>query len=163
MSSIILGIDPGLAITGFGVLESRGREDQKVLGYGAIRTPAGMSLPSRLMEIRQELQTLLAQFKPDAVGVEKLYFGKNAKTAMAVGQARGVVLLTLSENNIPIYEYTPLQIKMALTGYGRADKAQVQQLVQQLLRLSEIPKPDDAADGLAIALTAIMSEGIMNE
>ena len=155
MSSIILGIDPGLAITGFGILESSGRDSQKVLGYGVIRTEAHTPLSDRIVQIRDELRSILHEFKPDIVAVEKLYFGKNAKTAMIVGQARGVVLLTIADEKLPLCEYTPMQIKLALTGYGKADKRQMQHLVQQLLNLKEMPKPDDAADALAVALTAI--------
>jgi crossover junction endodeoxyribonuclease RuvC len=157
MSSVILGIDPGLAITGFGILESTGRDNQRVMGYGVIRTRANTPLSDRIVEIHDELKKILYEFKPDIVAVEKLYFGKNAKTAMDVGHARGVVLLTIADEKLPLCEYTPMQIKLALTGYGKADKQQVQHLVQQLLNLKEIPKPDDAADALAVALTAVAS------
>ncbi|RJR15521.1 crossover junction endodeoxyribonuclease RuvC [Candidatus Microgenomates bacterium] len=149
---IILGIDPGTATTGWGVVEKR-REKVDCLGVGIISTPAKTALPKRLATIFQDIQELLTTFTPDAMAVEELFFNTNAKTALSVGHARGVVLLAAQKVNIPIFSYTPLQVKMAISGYGRAEKLQIQKLVAQTLNLEEIPKPDDAADALAVALT----------
>lgn len=160
MSSVILGIDPGLATTGFGVLGSQTRDDHTVLQYGIITTLPNTPLYKRLQQLYEEISVLLVVNKPELVAVEQLFFGKNVKTAMDVGHARGVILLAVANQNIPIVEFTPLQVKMALTGYGRADKQQMQLLVQQLLKLPEIPKPDDAADAIAVALTAAVSHAI---
>ncbi len=148
----ILGVDPGTATTGFGVIESDGRRSRFV-DAGVITTPAGEDMGRRLATIYSELTELIGEFKPGAVAVELLYFAANSTTAMSVGQARGVILLAAAQVSCPVHEYTPLQVKQAVTGYGRATKPQIQQMVKQLLALSEIPKPDDAADGLAIALT----------
>lgn len=160
MSRVILGIDPGLATVGFGVLQSTNRDTHKVLQYGTILTPPDVPLYQRLQILYQETSELITNIQPDIVAVEQLFFGKNTKTAMTVGHARGVILLAVANQNIPLVEFTPLQIKMALTGYGRADKQQMQLLVKQLLKLSEIPKPDDAADAIAVALTAAVSHAI---
>ncbi len=152
----ILGIDPGYAIVGFGtVSEINGRLTTST--YGAIRTPAKLPLADRLLMIHCELDALIKKLKPDAVGLEKLYFAKNAKTAMDVGQARGVILLTCMQHHLPVYEFTPLQVKQAVCGYGGADKAQVQKMVRALLGLKEIPKPDDTADALAVAIACMHS------
>ena len=149
---IILGIDPGYAIVGWGVVRyERGRFTP--LTFGAITTPAGMDFSRRLEVIYDEMSLLLAEHKPDALAVEKLYFKNNQKTAIDVAEARGVILLAAYKSGTPLYEYTPLQVKSAVTGYGKADKKQVQQMVKLLLNLPEIPRPDDAADGLAIAIT----------
>ncbi len=123
-----------------------------MLDYGCILTPAKTPLPERLDKIFEELTQIIKLNKPDQVAVEELFFAANSKTAIAVGQARGVILLAAQKAKVPIFEYTPLQVKMALTGYGRADKRQLQEMVKTLLSLSEIPKPDDAADALAIAM-----------
>ena len=153
---IVLGIDPGTAITGYGLV--REEDGQAVaLAYGAITTPSNLSLPNRLILLQRELAAVIDQHQPDQSAVEQLFFNKNVRTALAVGHARGVVLLTLAQANIPIYEYTPLEVKQAVTGNGRADKAQVQQMVTLLLNLSKIPKPDDVADALAIALCHLHS------
>lgn len=148
---IILGIDPGLAITGFGVIKYQ-QNHFDVIQYGVIRTPSNTPLPGRLVKIREGLVTLLEQYKPDCVAIEELFFNTNAKSAFLVGQARGVAVVTVAESGLPVYEYTPLQVKQGVVGYGRADKSQVQQMVKTLLHLKEIPKPDDAADALAIAM-----------
>ena len=147
----IIGIDPGYAIVGVGAVDYRGN---KFVGaeYGAITTPAGMPTPERLRIIYSEISEVLDSYKPDAVAIEELFFKNNAKTAITVGQARGVLVVAAANRNIPIYEYTPLQIKQALTGYGRADKKQMQNMVKMMLGLNAIPKPDDAADALAAAI-----------
>lgn len=148
---IILGIDPGTATTGFGVVSHQGNHLKKVC-YGAIRTGAQIPMPTRLAQIYQEMQQLICNYRPDVVAIEELFFNKNVRTALAVGQARGVILLAAANAGLEIAEYTPLQVKQAVVGYGRAEKAQIQEMVRMLLCLNEIPKPDDAADALAIAI-----------
>lgn len=148
----ILGIDPGTATTGFGVIEKKGPK-LKFIDAGVISTPADMEMPKRLSEIYAGLQELIDHHKPNCVAVELLYFATNVTTAITVGQARGVVLLAASEASLSVGEYTPLQVKQAVTGYGKADKKQIQEMVKMILGLDGIPKPDDAADGLAIAIT----------
>jgi len=148
---IILGIDPGYAIVGYGAIEyDKGRF--RVLGYGAITTAAGEPLPQRLKVIYDDMKTLLEHFKPDAVSVEELFFNTNVTTGIAVGHARGVILLSLAEGGYPFFEYTPLQVKQAVVGYGRAEKKQVMEMTKTMLGLKKIPRPDDAADALAIAV-----------
>ncbi len=148
----ILGIDPGTGILGFGVIDVvKGKA--KLVDAGVIRTPAHEDDVVRLQTIYDELSDIITQTKPTHMAVEKLFFARNVTTAMTVAQARGVVLLCGSQNNLEISEYTPLQIKMAITGYGRAEKKQIQEMVRILLGLSEIPQPDDCADALAAALT----------
>ena len=148
----ILGIDPGTGILGFGVIETSGREPQLV-DAGVIRTPAHQPLPERLHTIYNELALLADQHQPQVMAVEKLFFARNVTTAMSVSHARGVVLLIGQQRGLPIFEYTPLQIKQAVTGYGKADKKQIQEMVRVMLRLTDVPKPDDCADALATALT----------
>jgi crossover junction endodeoxyribonuclease RuvC len=147
-----MGVDPGTATTGFGVIDTKGSE-MKFVSAGVITTPATDPMPKRLVTIHEELGELIAEFKPDAISIELLYFATNVTTAFTVGQARGVIILTCEEAGVPIAEYTPLQVKQATTGYGKADKKQIQEMVKTLLKLPQIPKPDDAADGLAIAIT----------
>ncbi len=147
----VLGIDPGLAITGYAVVEERG-SDLQLIASGVVRTPANTPDPERLHMLHQELDTVLSEHQPEAAGVEELFFSRNIKTAMSVGQARGVILLTLARAGLPIAEYTPMQVKEAITGYGNADKRQVQEMVRMLLNLSEVPRPDDAADAVAVAI-----------
>lgn len=147
----ILGIDPGSGIIGFGLIETLPKP--KLIDAGVIRTTIGDNDASRLVELYESMRELVAELKPDVASVEKLFFAQNVTTAMTVAQARGVILLALAEEKIPIYEYTPLQIKMALTGYGRATKAQIQEMVRVQLGLKNKPKPDDCADALAAALT----------
>lgn len=149
---IILGIDPGFAITGYGIIEKQGNK-YKYITHGAITTDAKLDFQERLKINHEELNKIIKQYKPDLFGIEELFFAKNTKTAINVAQARGIIILTALQNNLTIYEYTPLQIKQALTGYGRADKNQIQQMVKTILCLNQIPKPDDAADALAIAIT----------
>ena len=149
---IILGIDPGLATMGFGVIETE-RGASEVDDYGVVLTPKEETLPVRLALLEEGVQKLAAKFKPDGIALEELFFNNNITTGINVAQARGVILLTCVKKCGRLYEYTPLQIKQALTGYGRADKKQMQIMVKTLLRLDNIPKPDDAADALAVALT----------
>jgi crossover junction endodeoxyribonuclease RuvC len=147
----ILGIDPGTGIMGFGVVDS-GRQP-KMLDAGVIRTKVHQPEPERLVIIHDALQEIVKLNKPEVVSVEKLFFAKNVTTAMSVAQARGIVLLVAQQHNLPIFEYTPMQIKQTITGYGKADKKQMQEMVRILLKLKEVPKPDDCADALAAALT----------
>ncbi len=149
----ILGIDPGSGIIGFGLIDKQ--HNPRLIDAGVIRTTIGDSDASRLLELYVSMRELVLEMKPDVASVEKLFFAQNVTTAMKVAQARGVILLALAEENIPIFEYTPLQIKMALTGYGRATKAQIQEMVRVQLGLKTKPKPDDCADALACALTHI--------
>ena len=149
---IVLGIDPGLATMGWGVLNSeRGRYE--TVDYGVVLTPKDETLPVRLAMLEEGVNKLVAKYKPEEIALEELFFNNNITTGINVAQARGVILLTCVKNCCRLYEYTPLQIKQALTGYGRADKKQMQIMVKTLLRLDTIPKPDDAADALAVALT----------
>lgn len=148
---IILGIDPGTATTGFGVIEISGNE-KKAVDFGVISTHKDLPMAQRLLELHKDLNELIAAVKPDWCAVELLFFARNVTTAITVGQARGVIMLAAAENNLSIAEYTPLQVKQAVTGYGQATKKQVQEMVKTILGLKEIPKPDDAADALAIAL-----------
>ncbi len=146
---LILGIDPGYAIIGYGLIDTNG---MKTGAYGVIRTEAGIAIEDRLSEIYDNMCELLRMFKPDHVAIEKLYFNTNEKTAINVSQARGVILLACVKSGVKVFEYTPLQVKMSVVGYGRAEKLQVQDMTKRLLGLAKIPKPDDAADALAIAL-----------
>ena len=146
-----MGIDPGYAIVGYGLVEKVGNS-VKPLQYGVIRTEAGLPIEDRLLEIYNDLTKLIEAFRPESVAIEKLYFNTNEKTAINVSQARGVIILACAKAGVPIYEYTPLQVKMSVVGYGRADKKQVQEMTRSILNLSSIPKPDDAADALAIAV-----------
>ncbi|WP_130806751.1 crossover junction endodeoxyribonuclease RuvC [Senegalia massiliensis] len=148
----IFGIDPGIAIVGYGVIDYKGN-NFKVVDYGVITTPASMSPQQRLKKVYDELTNILIEYKPDAVAIEELFFNKNVKTAIQVGQARGVEILAVMNQNIDLFEYTPLQVKQGVVGYGRAKKKQVQEMVKMLLNLKEIPKPDDAADALAVAIS----------
>jgi crossover junction endodeoxyribonuclease RuvC len=149
---VVLGIDPGTAITGYGIVGETERGDFSLLACGVFRTTAGEPMHLRLLELFQDMQALLQEFTPDEVAVEKLFFGRNVTTAISVGQARGAVLVAAALAGLPIVEYTPAEVKQAVTGYGNADKPQVQQMVQQLLGLAAPPTPDDAADGVAIAI-----------
>lgn len=147
----ILGIDPGVAIVGFGVVDSD-RGKQRLVKCGVITTPAHTQLSARLNSIYLDLQELIATFKPDAIAIEELFFNTNITTGISVAQARGVILLACYQSGIPVFEYTPLQVKQAVVGYGRAEKKQVMDMVRRILNLQEAPKPDDAADAVAIAL-----------
>ena len=147
----ILGIDPGVAIVGFGLIESD-RGQQRMLQYGAITTQAGLPLATRLVQIGNDLEQLIEQFKPDEIAIEELFFSKNITTGIAVAHGRGVILYTAEKMQVPIYEYTPMQVKQAVVGYGLAEKKQVMDMTRRLLKLKSIPRPDDAADALAIAI-----------
>lgn len=147
----ILGIDPGVAIVGFGLIESD-RGTLRMLQYGAITTPAGLPLAARLAQINRDMEELIDTFRPDEISVEELFFSKNITTGIAVAHARGVILCAAEKKKIPIYEYTPMQVKQAVVGYGLADKKQVMDMTRRLLKLKAVPRPDDAADALAIAL-----------
>ena len=148
----ILGIDPGTATTGYGIIDVVDG-DLRVVAYGAILTPAGHPPEQRLQSIFHQTQELIAEYAPERAAVEQLFFGRNITTAIAVGQARGVLMLALAEAMIPMSEYSPPKIKEAVTGYGKAEKAQMQLMVRHLLDLAETPQPDDAADALAVAIT----------
>ena len=147
----ILGIDPGVAIVGFGLIESD-RGTLRMLQYGAITTLAGLPLAARLAQINRDIEELIGTFRPDEISVEELFFSKNITTGIAVAHARGVILCAAEKKKIPIYEYTPMQVKQAVAGYGLADKKQVMDMTRRLLKLKSVPRPDDAADALAIAL-----------
>jgi len=147
----VLGIDPGTAITGYGVVEDADG-GLRALAFGVIRTPARQPLPSRLQVIYRGVRALVVEWEPSAASVEELFFSSNARTAMSVGQARGVALLALADAGLDVAEYTPTTIKQAVTGYGGADKAQMQEMVRLLLGLEKTPRPDDAADALAVAI-----------
>jgi crossover junction endodeoxyribonuclease RuvC len=153
----IVGIDPGTAITGYGIIRQIQGGKLEVIDYGVVRTESGLPLPQRLILLYEALAELLSRHQPDGGAVEKLFYQRNVKTAMSVGQARGVSLLALAQANMPISEYTPLEIKQAVVGYGRAEKAQVQEMVKALLNMPQIPSPDDAADALAVAICHIHS------
>ncbi len=157
----ILGIDPGIATMGYGIIESdRGR--QHLIACGVVTTPPDMPTPDRLFSIFTDLKQLLALYKPDEASFEELFFAKNITTAMNVSAARGAALCACAEYGCPLYEYTPMQIKQAVAGYGKADKRQMQQMVKLMLNLDDIPRPDDAADAVAAALTHA-STGVRKE
>ena len=147
----ILGIDPGYGITGFGLVEAQ-RGQFQLLRCGAITTPAGMDFSARLEIIYEDMKELLEVAKPDVVAIEELFFGQNVTTGIGVAQSRGVILLAIRQAGLPVYQYKPMQVKQAVVGYGNATKHQVQDMTKRLLRLQSVPKPDDAADAIAIAL-----------
>jgi len=148
----VLGIDPGLATTGFGLVEGQPGAAAVLLDHGTIRTAPPAPLATRLAELHRGLADLIAELRPDAVAVEELFFASNATTALVVGHARGVILLAAAQAAVPVFEYKPSEVKQALTGYGRADKRQMQDMLRLALGLADIPRPDDAADGVAVAL-----------
>lgn len=148
---IILGIDPGTAITGYGLIEHTGNKF-KLIEYGVVQSTKDLPLAERLHSIFNGINRIIETYRPDHVAIEELFFNKNTKTALAVGQARGVIVLAASLKGLPVYEYTPLQVKQAVVGYGRAEKQQVQFMVKAIMNLAETPKPDDAADALAIGI-----------
>ncbi len=148
---IILGIDPGLARTGYGLIAAE-KNNLKLIAYGCVATLAKAPFDLRLKKIHLELGKIIKKFRPAIFSIEKIFFCKNAKTAIDVGQARGVAILAAAEHNLKIHEFTPLEVKQTITGYGRAEKPQMQKMIKALLNLKEIPKPDDAADALAIAI-----------
>lgn len=154
----ILGIDPGYAIVGYGVIDYVGNHFS-VVDYGAITTPAGMDFNRRLELIYDEMNVLLSTQKPEAMAIEKLFYNTNAKTVIDVAQARGVLALAAQKNGVPMYEYTPLQVKQSVVGYGRAEKKQVQEMIKIILKLDKVPKPDDTADALAMAVCHAHTSG----
>ena len=160
--TIILGVDPGLATVGYGVIKSV-QSKLTVIDYGTIITEPSMRMPDRLERIYAGIQQLIAQYSPDSVAFEELFFCRNVTTAFSVGQARGVMLLAAAQSGLPLYEYTPMQIKQAVVGYGHAEKKQVQYMVRLLLSLKEVPKPDDAADALAVAICRANTTGPLQE
>ena len=149
---IVLGIDPGYALMGWGVVEAEGSR-MKLVNYGCIETKAGVPMQNRLRTLQLGVRDLLNIYKPDDVAFEELFFARNVTTALMVGAARGAAIIAAAEYTNNLYEYTPMQIKQAITGYGKADKKQIQQMVKLLLKLDDIPKPDDAADAIACAIT----------
>jgi crossover junction endodeoxyribonuclease RuvC len=155
---IVLGVDPGTAITGYGIIQEFSDANLKVIDYGAIRTKASLSDWDRLQILYQKIQELINLHHPDHGAVEKLYFQQNVSTAISVGQARGVILLAMAQKGLSVGEYTPLEVKQAVVGYGKAEKVQMQRMVTTLLGLPEIPSPDDVADALAIAICHINSQ-----
>lgn len=155
---IILGIDPGTATTGYGIVKCE-KDEVQTLDFGTIRTSSDSEPEQRLEEIHEDIKGLIEEYEPVALSIESVYFFKNAKSAIPVGQARGVAMLTAVKNGLEVYEFTPLQIKMAMTGYGKAKKKQVQKMVKEHLDLEEIPKPDDAADALGAALCCKREKG----
>lgn len=159
---VVIGIDPGLAIVGFGVIKSDRYGEYEVIDYGVIETPKQDSVPTRLMKIYEAMNILIDKYKPDALAIEELFFNKNITTAIPVAEARGVILLAAKQKLGKMYEYTPLQIKQALTGQGRAEKAQVQFMVKAILGLKEVPKPDDAADAVAVAICHLQTNNELN-
>lgn len=147
----VLGIDPGFAITGYSIIDYIGNKF-KLIDSGAVLTKAGVSFPQRLTKIYDDLNLIIDEYKPDAIAVEELFFNQNTKTAINVAQARGIILIVGCKKGIPTFEYTPLQVKQAVTGYGRADKMQVQKMVQSILKVEKIPKLDDITDSMAIGI-----------
>jgi len=154
---LVLGIDPGTATTGYGLVQENRDGSLTAVSFGVIKTEAGKPMPERLLSLYRELSEILLLHRPQSGAVEKLFFQRNVTTALSVGQARGVVLLALAQNELPVAEYTPMEIKQAVAGYGGADKQQVQQMVRALLDLDEVPRPDDAADALAVAICHLHS------
>lgn len=155
---IILGIDPGYAIVGYGILEYSNNHFT-VMHYGAVTTPAGMPFNRRLQIIHDELDVLISKYKPDVMAIEKLFYNTNAKTVIDVAQARGVIVLAAQKHGLEIAEYTPLQVKQSVVGYGRAEKKQVQEMMRMMLKLDKVPKPDDTADALAMAICHAHTSG----
>jgi crossover junction endodeoxyribonuclease RuvC len=161
---LVLGLDPGIAITGYGLVEESPSGDLTCIAYGVVKTPAGQPTPDRLVSIDRDLEVLIERHKPDVVAVEELFFCKNVTTALVVGQARGVAILSAARAGLPVREYKPMEVKQAVTGYGRAPKAQVQEMVRLLLNLDHVPQPDDAADAVAVAVCHVHNvrlEGIL--
>lgn len=152
----VLGIDPGTALLGFGVVEG-GALKQQAVHYGCLRTAAGQPQPERLAQLYQGIVELIETYRPEVVAVEELFFGRNVTTAIHVGQARGVVLLAAAHHGLKVAEYTPMQVKQAVVGYGRAEKQQVQQMVKLILGLEKVPRPDDVADALAVGICCLQS------
>ena len=158
---VIVGFDPGIATLGYGVIKTEKGSRPEMIDYGIVSTPKDENLAVRLAMLEKGVSQIIEKFKPDEIAVEELFFAKNVKTAIAVAHARGVILLTAVKECGQIFEYTPLQIKQALTGYGRADKRQIQQMVKTFLNLKAVPKPDDAADALAVALCHAQTSSVL--
>lgn len=158
---IVLGIDPGTASTGYGIIKKNKRKVFQCLKYGLIKTEPHLAAPERLKKLNNELNKIIIKYRPQVLVTEYLYFFKNLKTAIPVSQAGGVILLCAAKKKIPVYQYTPLQVKMAIAGYGWAEKEKVQKKIKKFLKLKEIPKPDDAADALAIALTYFLKNKLI--
>lgn len=154
---LVLGIDPGTATTGYGLVRETADRGFEVVGYGVILTPAGMAQEKRLLMLHDQLLEIMLLHRPDCGAVEKLFFQRNVTNAIQVGQARGVVLLEMAKQGMLVNEYTPMEVKQAITGYGGAQKLQIQQMVQAILQLDELPRPDDAADALAVAICHLQS------
>ncbi|MDR0823445.1 MAG: crossover junction endodeoxyribonuclease RuvC [Endomicrobium sp.] len=152
---IVLGIDPGIALTGWGIIDAQSRDKIKALQYGCITTIPSQTTIERIQSINTQLQKIIDIYQPQNIAIEELFFLKRASSIALIGQARGAILLTIAQNRIKLYEYNPRRVKLALTGYGSADKHQMQHMVKTFLGLSEIPKPDDAADALAMAICHI--------
>lgn len=159
---LVLGIDPGIAITGYGLIRTGSRNDYQCVDFGTVTTPAGLEDHERLKILFEELSALINQHHPDTSAVEKLFFQKNVRTAISVGQARGVAMLTLAQAEISVKEYTPNEVKQTVCGFGSAGKHQIQRMVQTLLNLDDLPKPDDAADALAVAICHINHQSFTN-
>jgi len=159
---LVLGIDPGIAITGYGLIRTNSRNDYDCVDFGVVTTEAHQPDAERLEVLFDALSKIIKQHQPDSSAVEKLFFQRNVKTAISVGQARGVAMLTLARADLPVYEYTPNEIKQTVCGYGGAGKHQIQQMVQTLLTLNTLPKPDDAADALAVAICHIHHQSFNN-
>ncbi len=159
---LALGIDPGTATTGYGLVRETQQGQLEAVKFGVILTPAGELPEKRLLHLYQQLKELILLHRPDSAAVEKLFFQRNVKTALGVGQARGVILLSLAEAGVAVTEYNPMDVKQAVAGYGAAEKYQVQQMVKALLNLDDIPRPDDAADALAIAICHLHSSRLMD-
>lgn len=155
---IILGIDPGTATTGFGIVKSKRKRDLVYICHGVIKTPVGMPMGERLLLLRRELKKIIATHKPNTIIIEQLFFGRNAKTAMMVGQARGVVMMTAAEVHVPTFDYQGLWVKKKLSGDGHASKKRIQQVVRKILKMARLPRPDDAADALALAICYLTHE-----
>ena len=162
LERIVLGVDPGTATTGYGVVAERADGEFEMLACGVVRTAAGDPMHLRLQELFRDLRAIIREFQPDEMAVEKLFFGRNVTTAISVGQARGAILLAAAEESLPVVEYTPAEVKQAISGYGNAEKRQVQEMVRQVLHLDAAPQPDDAADGLAIAVCHLQSARYRN-
>lgn len=154
----IIGIDPGIADTGYGIIETEGSR-LKNIAHGSIKTSKDEQMPQRLLQLEQELEQIITLYQPTRFAIEKLFFSRNVTTALIVGQARGIALLVAARHNLSIHELTPLQVKQAVSGYGKADKKQIQNMIKLILNLDTVPKPDDAADALAIAISASNSYG----
>lgn len=154
---LVLGIDPGTATTGYGLVHEHDDGTLEAVVYGVFSTKAHTPMTERLLDLHSQIEAFLKQYQPDEVAIEELFFGKNVTTGIKVAQARGVILLSLAQHQLPVAEYKPNNVKVSITGYGGADKQQMQEMVRHLLNLSQIPRPDDAADGLAIAITHLQS------